>query len=147
MIKPPSLSSLIDSAIGDLSMKLINDAEQHTVKDDQGSIRQSLLTLQSAINGAHFDKRTSAHVVDKLKAILKSTEITCAPDFIVFIGRKYPSLLYDLSTDDIFSHRIHHIYRVAEIGSCFSSLSIKTLNHGIDGVRRRVFEISESKKE
>jgi len=144
MASKSSLATLIESAIGILSMRLINKAEDHNIPDVGGDIRKRLLVLQSAINAAPFEKRTSEEVIEKLSVILKSVEITCAPEFIVFVGRKYPRILLELQKDEVIGRRIKHIFRVAEIGSCFSSRSVSQLNEGIDRVRKRVFEMSES---
>lgn len=143
MIRQPSLSTLIRSAIGALSIKIISEAETHVISDEDQSIQKELLLLQSKINAAPFERRTSPDVSDKIKAILKSVEITSAPDFIVFIGRKYPSLMVEVSKDPLMMHRIRHIYRVAEIGSCFSRESMSKLNRGIDDARKKVFEIDQ----
>lgn len=146
MIRRPTLARLIESAIGELSMQIIDHAESHNAADDQGDIRKRLLTLQAAINSASFEKRTSPGVLAKLQAILKSVEITCAPEFLIFLGRKYPKMMMDISRDPVITRRVRHMYRVAEIGACFSRESLATLNGGIAGVRRKVFEIGESEQ-
>lgn len=147
MIRRPTLARLIESAIGELSMQLIGRAETHNISDKQDDIRKRLLLLQSMINAAPFTKRTSPAVIEKLQAILKSIEITCAPDFLVFLGRKYPQMMVDLTKDEVISKRIRHVYRIAEIGACFSMESLATLSSGITEVRRKVFEIAETNQE
>lgn len=147
MIKRPTLARLIESAIGELSMRIIDQAESHNVPDEQDDIRKRLLALQAAINSASFEKRTSPEVLAKLQSILKSVEITCAPEFMVFLGRKYPRMMVEISHDPVITCRVRHLYRIAEIGACFSKESIATLSGGIADVRRKVFEIAETESE
>lgn len=142
MIKQPSLPTLIRSAIGMLSVKIIDVTEKHAVKENK-EISRLLGELQVRINSAPFAKRTAPVFIEKLKVIMKSMEISCSPDFFVFIGRKYPSIMMELSKDELIMGRIKHVYRVAEISSCFSMESLKTLNQGISDARKRVFEIDQ----
>lgn len=143
-MKKPSLSRLIESAIGRLALHRIKSGERNVISDDSGALRDRILLLQSLINGASIERRTSPKVTKSLLAIMRSVEITCyAPEFIVFLVRKYPGMMSDIATDERMSRRIKHLYRVAEIGSCFSAESLDRLNGGIDSVRRKVFEISQ----
>jgi hypothetical protein len=124
-------------------MRTISDAETHPVVDRDMMIRDRLIGLQKKISAASFEKRSSKEVVSGLQVILKSSEITCAPEFIVFVGRTYPALMMEVMKDELISKRIRHLYRVAEIGSCFSKESIGRLNRGIEYARKRVFEIDQ----
>ncbi len=143
MITRPSLSSLIESAIGALGLESIAHHEHHTVSDRNNEIRSRLQLLQSAINGASSASRSSRAFIENLISILKSTEITCAPEFIAFLGRKYPRILIEISEDPLINHRIQHLYLVMELNDCFSGDAMKKLNLGIEGVRRKVFNLSQ----
>jgi hypothetical protein len=133
---------LIESAIGSLGLASIANQETHPVLDRTSEIRNRLLVLQSAINGAPSGVRSSRRFIENLVAILKSTEVTCAPEFIVFLGRKYPKIMMDMIDDVVIKNRIHHLYLVMELNECFSESSVRRLNSGIDGVRKKVFNLS-----
>ena len=143
MINRPPLADLIESAIGAIGLESISYHEHHVVCGSEQKIRERLLLLQSAINGATPAVRSSRAAIESLIAILKSTEITCAPEFIAFLGRKYPKMMMDVISDPVISNRIQHLYLVMELNECFSLDAMKRFNKGIDVVRRRLFDISQ----
>ena len=141
MRENPSLATLIESALGELSMRTISAAEYHNAPDPEGKIRARLRDLRNAINSAPIEIRSSPSIISKLQAILKSVEITCAPEFIVFLGRKFPKIMGEVAKDDLIGRRIRHIYRITEISSCFSNESLTKIQHGLNEVRKKVFEL------
>lgn len=143
MINRPPLAELIESAIGAVGLQSISYHENHVVSGNEAEIRERLLLLQSAINGATPAVRSSLAVIESLTAILKSTEITCAPEFIAFLGRKYPKMMMAIIEDPVIKNRIQHLYLVMELNQCFSFDSMQRLNAGIDAVRRKVFNLSQ----
>jgi len=147
MISRPPLADLIESAIGAIGLQSISHHEHHLVAGNEQEIRRRLLLLQSAINGASPAVRASRTVIESLVAILKSTEITCAPEFIAFLGRKYPKMLVEVVNDPVINNRIQHLYLMMELNECFSLESMKRLNAGIDAVRRRVFNLAQRNAE
>lgn len=132
---------LIESALGKIALNRIREGEHDVIRDESGDLRQKILLLQSAINDAPPERRNAPEVIESLKKIMSSVEITCAPELLVFLARKYPRMMMELAEEQRMSKRIQHLYRIAEIGRLFSPQILARLNKSIDEVRREAFEL------
>lgn len=138
-----SLSELIDSAIGSLGVKLIQLQEHRAIQDEGGEISKRLSHLQSMINGASKEARSNPQLIESLKKILKSSEVTASPRFVSFLARRYPAIMMEVVKDPVIEGRINHLYVFMELNRCFSERSIARLRGGVDSIRKQVMSLSK----
>lgn len=137
------LSDLIESAIGVLGITSISHFEEikHSNSDNQ-KIKDALSRLQTLINGADPQQKASPKFMELLVQILKSTDMKCQPEFISFLGRKFPSIMMGITNDTVIKNRVYHIDDVMELNECFALKLVKRFNHGVECVRRESFDIN-----
>lgn len=131
----PSLAKLLGTAIGRLALHQINIAERSVIKDEE--IKRRVEILPSLINSASPSVRSSPDVQKALTKVISLTEFS--PGLVSFLSRRHPAIMSIVAMDDYISYRIKYLYRICEIGECFSEEKLNVLNEAIKTVRGKMF--------
>lgn len=134
----PSISKLLDSAIGKLAANLMSPPGEV-----EPTIAAKVKMLSAAFDRASSDKRLQN--ADLLMTIIKTLDPDQSLPLLSRIVKSDPLLMTRVMKDPLIEHRIRYIYRVAEIGAAISGPSLKCVRAGLNEVIRKVFEVSNGK--
>lgn len=136
-----NLAMLIESAIGDLAMKIVSIDERHTLPLAQGEVNKLLSELQQAMDKANPELLSAETFTQKLTAILKSLDFYESKDFWVYLYSHQNSIFKTVSKDELINKRFWHLRTIEKISKNLTPSNLTRLREAVANARIRKFEI------